>query len=132
MLIDKLKPGLRHSETLTVEKNLTVPGLAALVFREFNNMPPVFATAYMIGFIEWTCAEALKPYLGSHERSVGIHVNMSHSAATPIGMKVTAEVELVEVNDRRLRFKVMCRDEVEVIGEGYHERFIIDYEKFLS
>jgi fluoroacetyl-CoA thioesterase len=128
---DDLKPGLRHSKTLTVDERVTVPG-AAHAFPSFHDMPPVFATAYMVAFVEWTCIEGLKPYLALGEKSVGIHVDMSHSAATPVGMKVTAEVELVEVNGRRLRFKVGCRDEAEVIGQGWHERFIIDEQKFLT
>jgi fluoroacetyl-CoA thioesterase len=86
----------------------------------------------MVAFVEWTCVEGLRRYLGPSERSVGIHVDMSHSAATPVGMEVTAEVELVEMNGRRLRFKVNCKDEAEVIGQGWHERFIIDERKFLA
>jgi fluoroacetyl-CoA thioesterase len=131
MPLDDLKPGLRHSETLTVGESVTVPG-AARIFPSFRDMPPVFATAYMVAFVEWTCVEGLRRYLSPGEKSVGIHVDMSHSAATPVGMKVTAEVELVEVNGRRLRFKVNCKDEAEVIGEGWHERFIIDERKFLA
>jgi fluoroacetyl-CoA thioesterase len=57
---------------------------------------------------------------------------MTHSAATPIGMNVTAEIELIEIDGRRLRFKVGCRDEAEPIGEGFHERTIIDYERFMA
>jgi fluoroacetyl-CoA thioesterase len=57
---------------------------------------------------------------------------MTHLAATPIGMRVTAEVELVEIAGRRLRFKVSCRDEIEPIGEGYHERTIVDHPRFMQ
>jgi fluoroacetyl-CoA thioesterase len=83
-------------------------------------MPPVFATANMIAFIEWTCVAALAPHLAPHQRTVGTRIEISHSAATPIGMDVTADVELVEIDGRRLRFKVGCRDEAEPIGEGFH------------
>jgi fluoroacetyl-CoA thioesterase len=95
-------------------------------------MPPVFATALLVGFVEATCIEALQPHLTPGEDTVGTHIAMSHRAATPVGMTVTAEVELVEVNARRLRFRVVCRDEVEVIGEGDHERCIVDTERFLA
>ena len=93
-------------------------------------MPPVMATAYMIGFVEWTCMRLLEPYLEPQHRSLGTHVNLSHSAATPVGMKVTAEVTLESVEGRRLRFRVICRDEVDVICEGQHERFVVDIDRF--
>ena len=77
-------------------------------------------------------ARALAPYLGPDQRTVGTRVEMTHIAATPIGMKVTAEVELVEIKDRTLRFKVACRDERDAIGEGFHERTIIDHSRFMA
>ncbi|HWD60060.1 MAG TPA: hypothetical protein VG308_17380, partial [Stellaceae bacterium] len=86
-----LKPGLRHSETLTVSEALSVPAQARL-FDPATEMPPVFATAQMIAFVEWTCVHALAPYLGPDQRSVGTRVEMTHTAATPLGMTVTAEV----------------------------------------
>src|SRR5262245_45846168 len=95
-------------------------------------MPPIFATAYLVGFVEATCVAALRPYLAPGQRTVGTHIDMSHSAATPVGMMVTAEVELVEVGERRLRFRVTCRDDAEVVGQGFHERFIIDFGRFMT
>jgi fluoroacetyl-CoA thioesterase len=95
-------------------------------------MPAVFATAQMIAFVEWTCVAALAPYLAPHQRTVGTRVDMSHLAATPIGMTVTADIELVEIDGRRLRFKASCRDEIDVIGEGFHERAIIDHDRFIQ
>jgi fluoroacetyl-CoA thioesterase len=95
-------------------------------------MPPVFATAFMVAFIEWTCIEALKPYLAPGEHTVGTHVDVSHVAATPVGMTVTATVELVEIEGRKLRFRVACRDESDLIGERFHERAIIDAARFMS
>ena len=73
----------------------------AEIFSPGADMPPVFATAQMIAFVEWTCVGALAPYLGPHQRTVGTRVEMTHIAATPIGMKVTAEVELVAIDGRR-------------------------------
>jgi len=128
---DELKPGLRHSATITVGEALAVPASGRLVGGTAE-MPPVFATANMIAFVEWTCVAALAPYLVPDQRTVGTRVDMTHLAATPIGMRVTAEVELVEITGRRLRFKVSCRDEIEPIGEGYHERTIVDHPRFMQ
>jgi fluoroacetyl-CoA thioesterase len=128
---DDLKAGLRHIATLTVSEALSVPAQARL-FDPATEMPPVFATAQMIAFVEWACVAALAPYLGTHQRTVGTRVEMTHTAATPIGMTVTAEVELVAIEDRTLRFKVACRDEKEPIGGGFHERTVIDHERFMA
>lgn len=129
MSLDELRPGLRHTQAVTVGEALTVPAVSA-AFTGFADMPPVFATAFMIGLVEWACIEALRPYMAPHQRTVGTHVDMSHTAATPIGMRVAAEIELVAVERRRLRFRVECRDAAEVIGAGFHERTVIDLPKF--
>jgi fluoroacetyl-CoA thioesterase len=126
-----LQPGIRHVQTLQVGQALTVPALSP-VFASFADMPPVFATAFMVGFIEWACIEALKPFLTSSQRTVGTHIDVSHVAATPIGMTVSAEVELVAVEGRKLRFKVICRDDSGPIGEGFHERAVIDHARFME
>jgi fluoroacetyl-CoA thioesterase len=131
MSLPDLKPGLRYSATLTVGESLAVPAQGRLLGGA-TEMPPVFATANMIGFAEWTCVAALAPYIARHQRTVGTHVDMSHLAATPIGMTVTAEVELIEVEGRRLRFRVTCRDEAETIGKGFHERTIVDHDRFMA
>jgi fluoroacetyl-CoA thioesterase len=123
--------GLRHSKTITVVPGLTVPRVSP-EFGSFGDMPPVFATAFMVGFIEVTCIEALKPHLSAGQRTVGTHVDVSHTAATPVGMTVTAEVELIAAEGKRLRFAVECRDDIETISSGEHERFIIDAAKFLG
>jgi fluoroacetyl-CoA thioesterase len=123
--------GLRHRRTLKVDPSLTVPALPAAV-GDVHDLPPVFATAYMVAASEATCVAALKPHLAANQHSVGIHVDMSHQAATPVGMQVTVEVELVAVEGRRLRFKVECRDDAEIIGTGFHERAIIDVPKFMT
>jgi len=128
--LDDLKRGLRHSETIAVSGAMAVPAQAQL-FDPSTEMPPVFATAQMIAFVEWACVHALAPYLAPHQRSVGTRVDMSHTAATPIGMKVTAEVELIEIDGCRLRFRVNCRDEIEPIGAGFHERTVIEYPRFM-
>lgn len=91
--------GLRHALTIPVAERLTVPAVAS-AFTGFADMPPVFATAFMIGFVEWTCIEALRLHLSARQRTVGTHLDMSHIAATPVGMKVTAVVELLAVEAR--------------------------------
>jgi fluoroacetyl-CoA thioesterase len=129
--LDDLKPGLRHAATIRVIDDLAVPA-AGRLFGSAIDMPPVFATAQMIAFVEWTCTAAVAPYLAPHQRTVGTRVDMSHLAATPVGMMVTTDVELVEIDGRRLCFKASCRDEADLIGEGVHERAVIDHDRFMA
>lgn len=123
-----LLPGLRHSEQMVVTPAHTVPQVGN--WPGFADMPPVFATAMMIGFMEQTCIQALRPYLTDSQRTVGTHVDMNHVAATPTGMGVVVQVELVEVRGKSLTFKVTCSDDAGLIGEGMHQRAIIDVERF--
>ena len=113
MTLDDLQPGLKHSATITVGEALAVPASSRLL-GETADMPPVFATANLIAFVEWTCVAALAPYLDPHQRSVGTRVEMTHTAATPIGMKVAAEIELVEIDGHRLRVKVDVSSQIRV------------------
>ena len=121
--------GLAFTRTIVIDPTLVVPSLPA-AFPVMADMPPVFATAFMVAFIEAICIEALAPYLEAEEGTVGTSVEMSHSGATPVGLRATAEVELVKVEERKLRFRVNCRDQVEPIGQGWHERFLIDRARF--
>jgi fluoroacetyl-CoA thioesterase len=98
----------------------------------FRDMPPVFATAMMIGFIEQTCIEALRPFLTPDQRTVGTHVDVSHVSATPVGQTVTAEVELTEQRGKVLTFRVTCRDEAGLIGEGRHDRAVVALDRFID
>ena len=126
-----LRPGLAHTETILVTDRLIVPEMADY-FSNFAAMPPVFATAYLVAFVEWTCVRFLADHLLDGEHTVGTHVDLSHTAATPVGMRATASIELVEMDGRKLRFKVRCRDERDEIGAGFHERFVIDEARFLA
>jgi fluoroacetyl-CoA thioesterase len=126
-----LQPGLAFSRSIAVDDDLTVPAVSPK-FGSFADMPPVFATAFMVGFVEATCIDALRPYLLDGEHTVGIRVDMSHVAATPIGMHVRAEVELLAVDGRKLSFRVKCFDDCEPIGEGTHERAIIRSKSFIA
>ena len=126
-----LAPGIRHRHSVTVTEAMTVPAL----FREsetFRAMPQVFATGFMVGFMEWACLEAMAPHLDDNEGSVGVHVDVSHTAVTPVGMTVTADVELESIDGRLAWFRVVLRDERDVIGEGRHQRAVIDKAKFLE
>ena len=127
----ELTVGHRHSEQLIVEPKHTVPHVDDS-WPAFQDMPPVLATAMMIAFIEQTCIMGLRPFLPSHQRTVGIHVDVSHIAATPIGMAITAEVELIGIEGKTLHYKVLCRDAAGLIGEGRHQRAIIDVERFIQ
>lgn len=93
---------------------------------------PVFATPAMVALIEGAAFEAVNPFLDAGLTTVGTLVNVTHNAATPVGMAVTARAELVEIDGRRLVFQVQVRDDQEVVGQGRHERFIVKEEKFLS
>jgi fluoroacetyl-CoA thioesterase len=123
--------GLKHKQSITVTPDLTVPSVSNR-FAGFQDMPPVFATAFMVAFVEDTCVAALKPHLAPGQRSVGTHIDVSHVAATPIGMTARCEVELVEVEGRKLKFKILYTDDKGPIGEGFHERVLIDLERFLA
>ena len=95
-----------------------------------SGLVKVYATAMMIALIEKAAVLSVEPYLESGQGTVGTLVNVSHCSATPLGMKVHAETELIEIDRRRLVFKVAAYDECGLIVEGLHERFIIDMKKF--
>ena len=127
---DSLVPGIEHEFTYRIPANKTVPALYPEA-EEFQVMPEVFATGFMVGFFEWACIQALTPHLDwPAEQSVGTHIDVSHTAATPVGFEVTAKVKLVEVDRRRLVFEIEAHDGVDRIARGRHERFIIDKAKF--
>jgi fluoroacetyl-CoA thioesterase len=125
-----LQSGIKYEHKFIVPPSKTVPQLYP-ESEEFVEMPEVFATGFLVGFLEWACIKAIKPHLNwPREQTVGTHINISHEAATPPGLEVTATVELIEVEGRKLTFKVQASDGVDKISEGTHERFIIDKEKF--
>ena len=127
---DTLKPGIEHELRIKVSAENIVPALYPEA-KEFQVMPAVFATGYLVGVIEWACVQAINPHLNwPLEQSVGTHIDVSHIAATPPGIEVVAKVRLIEVDRRRLLFEVEVRDGVEVISRGKHERFIIDKSRF--
>src|ERR1041385_3881194 len=97
---DTLKPGLEFEFQYRVPPSKTVPAFFP-ESPEFQQMPEVFATGFMVGLLEWTCVQALNPHLDwPQEQTVGTHINVSHLAPTPPGLLVTARVRLVEVDGR--------------------------------
>ena len=127
---ESLKPGIKYVHTFVVPSSKTVPALYPEA-DEFLAMPEVFATGYLVGFLEWACIKAINPHIDwPQEQTVGTHIDVSHEAATPPGLEVTANVELIEVDGRRLVFAVEAYDGVDLISKGRHERFVINKAKF--
>jgi fluoroacetyl-CoA thioesterase len=127
---ETLKPGITHEHRFLVPETKTVPALYP-ESEEFQAMPEVFATGFLVGLLEWSCIKAINPHLHwPEEQTVGIHIDVSHEAATPPGMEIRVNVELLEVDGRRLLFRVEAHDGVDLISQGRHERFVINKEKF--
>lgn len=127
---ETLKPGIRYEHKFMVSPAKTVPSLYP-ESEEFVLMPEVFATGYLVGFLEWACIKAINPHIDwPHEQTVGTHIDVSHEAATPSGLTVTATVELIAVEGRKLLFTVEAHDGVDLIAQGRHERCVINKEKF--
>lgn len=122
---DKIKVGLKGEAHTKVTSANTANTMA-------SGIAEVFATPMMIGLMEGAAANAVAPFLEEGQSTVGILVNVKHLAATPLGHEVRAEAELTEVDGKRLVFKVEAYDEAEKIGEGMHERFIINMERFME
>jgi fluoroacetyl-CoA thioesterase len=127
---DSLVVGIRYQHTFKVPTSKTVPALYPEA-EEFLVMPEVFATGFLVGFLEWACIKAINHHLDfPEEQTVGTHIDVSHEAATPVGLTVTAKVELIMIEGRKLTFRVEAHDGVDLISKGTHERFIINKEKF--
>jgi fluoroacetyl-CoA thioesterase len=125
-----LAPGLEHEFTYRVPESKIVAALYPEA-EEFAVMPRVFATGFLVGLLEWTCVQAVMPYLDwPREQTVGTAIDITHQAATPPGLTVTARARLTGVDGRRLEFAVTARDEADVISTGTHTRAIIDASRF--
>jgi fluoroacetyl-CoA thioesterase len=127
---NSLQPGLTYEFKFKVPENKTVPHLFP-ESPEFQAMPNVLATGFMVGLFEWTCIQAINPHIDwPREQTVGINVKLNHIAATPPGLTVTVKVKLEEVEGRKLVFSIVADDGIDKISEGTHDRFIIDADKF--
>ncbi len=125
-----LKPGIKYQHKFLLPPTKTVPALYPEA-EEFLAMPEVFATGFLVGFLEWACIKCINPHIDwPVEQTVGTHIDVTHQAATPPGLEVTADVELIEVDGRRLVFNVEAHDGIELISKGRHERFVVNRDKF--
>lgn len=118
-----LSPGITRVMEYTVTESLAATHIGA-------GRVLVLSTPAMIGLMEWAATEAVQPYLAEGQTTVGIHVDVKHLAATPLGMKVTVGAELIAVENRILTFRMTVDDEKERAGEGTHRRAIIDVARF--
>lgn len=118
-----LEIGIKGKEELLVAENNSAKTLG-------SGTLDVFATPAMIALMELTAWKSVQPYLEEKEGTVGISLNVKHIAATPLGMRVFCESELIEIEGKKLTFSVKAYDESGLIGEGTHERFIVNNEKF--
>jgi len=112
--------GAKGNYTLQV-----TPARLANQFKD-TDLPPVFATPWMVTAMENAALNAVRQYLEPGETAVGTEVNVRHLAATPVGHQITAEAEVTKADGRRIEFKVSARDETEEIGSGTHERMVVD------
>ena len=121
----EIKIGMKgRAETVVVQENTAQAAGSGLV--------PVFATPWMVALMENAAVQAVQGALSADEGTVGTRLDVTHDAATPIGMKVWAEAEVTAVEGRKLTFAVSAYDEAGKIGGGTHERFIIKPDKFLA
>lgn len=117
--------GIKGKNTRNVTEDLTASSVGSGTLR-------VFATPAMIALVEETAYLSIAPHLSEGQSSVGIRLDVSHSSATPVGMDVVCETEVVEVDRRRVVFKVVVSDAAGEIGSGVHERFIVDDARFME
>ena len=113
-----------RAETVVTEANTAMALGSGLV--------PVFATPAMVALMEGAAASSLLPYLDEGQGTVGVHLNISHESATPIGMKVWAESEVTAVDGKQITFMVSAYDEAGLIGQGTHKRAVITVDRFLQ
>jgi fluoroacetyl-CoA thioesterase len=123
LTLTALRPGLTSTATLVVAPEHTAPKVG-------SGMIAVLATPVMINLIEAATLNAVEALLPAGHQSLGIHLDVRHTAATPVGMRATATSELLAIDGRTLTFKVEARDEREVIGGGTHQRVVVNVTRF--
>ncbi|MCL2034188.1 MAG: thioesterase family protein [Oscillospiraceae bacterium] len=121
----EIKTGASYTTETAVDKTNIASALG-------SGLVDVYATPMMIALMELAASECIKPFLEPGQVSVGGHVNVSHVAATPVGMKVSATATVSVADRRRVDFDVTMRDETGEIGSGTHTRFIVDKDKFTA
>ncbi len=120
-----METGIRGEQTIIVTEQQTAKYLG-------SGELAVFATPCMIALMENTAYKSVQPFLDPGQGTVGTLLNVKHLAATPVGMEVRCETKLIEIDRKRLVFEVKTFDACGLIGEGTHERFIIDNQKFMQ
>jgi fluoroacetyl-CoA thioesterase len=127
---DTLRAGLTGTFRYKVPPSKTVPRIYPEA-PDFQLMPEVLATGYLVALCEWAAIELMKPHLDwPREQSVGTHVNLSHTAATPPGLTIEITVTVTEVQGRMVAFSILASDGVDPITEGSHQRHVIDAQRF--
>ena len=121
----ELKPGIKACKEIIVTKELCADAWGSGGLQ-------VYATPAMIALMENTAWASVEPFMEEGRSTVGTKLDVSHLSASPVGARITCESELVEVDGRRLVFKVSASDDAGLIGEGMHERFIINVDKFMA
>jgi predicted thioesterase len=117
--------GMKHTETEIVTESNTAATVG-------SGLLPVYATPAMIALMEKCASACVAPALEAGKTSVGTMLNVKHVSASPVGMHITCTATLTEIDGRRLTFRVEASDEAGLIGEGTHERFVVDSERFLA
>jgi fluoroacetyl-CoA thioesterase len=129
---ETLRAGLEGTFRYRVPASKTVPRIYEEA-ADFQMMPAVLATGYLVALVEWACIELIKPHLDwPAEQSLGTRVDLTHTAATPPGFTVEIRTRLESVDGRRLVFAVSAHDGVDRITEGRHERHVIDAARFIA
>ena len=118
---DSLKPGLELKKTLTVDESRCIG------FMGKEGM--VYATPRMVSDVEYACRDFLLAHLDTGEDSVGAHVSIDHLAATPLGLEVTIEAKITEIDRRKVAFSFSVKDTLEEVGRGKHVRFVVETAK---
>jgi fluoroacetyl-CoA thioesterase len=124
-----LAPGARSVFRHRIGAEHTVPALMP-ESAQFQAMPGVLATGYMVGLMEWACIEQLAPYYDTGEGSLGTHVDVNHLSPTPPGLTVTVETEVTAVDGKFIWFDVRAHDGADMIGQGRHQRAVVSWDRF--
>ena len=120
-----METGIRNTKEILVTEELTAAAVG-------SGLLPVYGTPYLVALMEETCHTSIGDQLETGQGTVGTRMDIKHMAATPVGLKVRCESELVAVDGRRLVFNVKAYDPAGLVGEAVHERFIIDNERFMA
>ena len=129
---ETLRPGLEGVFRYRVPESKTVPRIYPEA-PDFQLMPRVFATGYLVALAEWACVELIKPHLDwPREMTLGTHVNLSHAAATPPGLTIEVRARVEQVDGRKLVFALSAHDGIDQVTSGTHERHVIDAQRFAA